>query len=123
MSNAAVTVTYDKSEVYANVTQHSDIKYGTLAIGASPGTYPTGGLSISWIVGDTPKVVNTTPKDVWLYGAAGYYYTWNPSTNKIQIWTGAAAQSPLTELTNGASIPAAVSGDTIRFEARFSKAF
>jgi len=50
--------------------------------------------------------------------------TWTnmgPSQGTVKILTGAAAQSPLTELSQSASIPAAVSGDTIRFKAEFRK--
>jgi hypothetical protein len=44
-----------------------------------------------------------------------------PSSGTLKILTGAAAQSPLTELTQSAAIPAAVSGDIIGFEADFLK--
>ncbi len=37
----------------------------------------------------------------------GYYYEYDPSTGKILIRTGAAAQSALTQLTNAAAVPAA----------------
>lgn len=49
-------------------------------------------------------------------GASGFDYSYNPGTTmsngKFQVFTGAAAQSPLTELTAGA-YPAGVTGDTI----------
>ena len=42
-----------------------------------------------------------------------------PSTGLVKILTGAAAQSPLAELSQSAAIPAAVSGDDIAWEAEF----
>jgi len=56
--------------------------------------------------------------------AALYVYHYVPGTNatngKIQIFTGAAAQSGLAELSNGA-VPAAVSNDTIAGRVTFPK--
>ena len=52
----------------------------------------------------------------------GYIYVYMPGTTaangKIKILTGAAAQSALTELANGA-VPAAVSNDVVPFKAEF----
>lgn len=63
---------------------------------------------------------NTTVGGTTTDGSA----TWTnmgPSLGTVKILTGAAAQSPLAELSQSASIPAAVSGDTIRFRAEFRK--
>jgi hypothetical protein len=140
MANATVTITYDDLlTLGSDLGQHSQWAYGTIAVSASPTTYPTGGLSglaagggIIWTVGDFPLVANSIPKDVYFYSGAfagttvgGYGYLWNKANNKFQIAaavtvvSGTGAQQ--TELTNGTAIPAAVSNDVIRFEARFSK--
>lgn len=123
MANATVTptITYtDNDQKLAHV-------YGTIAISASPATYATGGLAVSFS-GLTPPVPNVSnPASalisqsvaIWSNGGSGYVYGYNASTGKLQIFTGAAAQSALTELTDGGAIPAGVSGDAIVFNAAF----
>lgn len=103
-------------------TQRRSFSYGTLAISASPATYATGGLVFSF-ANPVFDVATQTPIDVNIksVSGSGYVYQWNKSTNKVQVFSGAAAQSPLTELTNSESVPAAVSGDTIVYEAVFLK--
>ena len=141
MANATVTVAYDDPlSGGEDSAQHSQWMYGTITVSASPTTYPTGGLSslaagggINWVVGDFPKVANLIPRDVYFYSGAltgttvgGYGYMWNKANNKFQIAAAVTVTSGTgpqqTELTNGTAIPANVSGDTIRFEARFLKA-
>lgn len=55
-----------------------------------------------------------------IVGIAGFVYVWTPSTQKLQIRTGAAAQAALTDLTPGA-LPGGVTGDTITFYGIFKK--
>lgn len=140
MAQATVTITYDDLLSNQDAGQHSQWMYGTITVSASPSTYATGGLSglasgggIIWTVGDFPKVRIAVPKDVNFYSAAlsgttvgGFGYMWNKTNNTFQIaasttvvaGTGAQQQ----EMTNATAIPANVSNDTIRFEARFLKA-
>jgi hypothetical protein len=140
MAQATVTVTYDDPITQSDSGQHSQWMYGTITVSASPTTYATGGLSalatgggINWTVGDFPKVRVAIPKDVYFYSAAfagttvgGYGYVWNKTNNTFQIaaaYTVTSGTGPQqTEMTNGTAIPANVSNDTIRFEARFVKA-
>lgn len=89
--------------------------WGHIAIQAGPtGTYVTGGLPITWTaVQGYPG--RFPPYNVTFFSVAGnlaYQYLWNATTGNIQIFAAAG-----TELANAAAIPAAVSGDTIRFEA------
>ena len=99
---------------------------GTAAFGASPLTYSTGGVAVSWAIPSNRFSANSgkpvfaqffsqTPNPVTNL----YIYAYNSATAKLLIYTGAAAQTALTELTDGASIPAGVSGDSIFFVARF----
>jgi hypothetical protein len=93
---------------------------GTIAIQASPGTYPTGGFTLA--LNDplikaqrVPQAVYITPQA--LQGAQALYeYTYVPGTNnangKLKIFTAGA------EVAAGAT-PVGVSGDTILFEALF----
>jgi hypothetical protein len=60
------------------------------------------------------------PDTQWIesVSGSGYVYAYNKPTGLIQIFTGAAAQSPLTELAAGA-LPAAVLSDVVEFEAEY----
>lgn len=111
---------------------------GQAVVQASAATYATGGLgtastgALNWLTlvdqltGAAVTLETTATQPIMVYftsvGGSGFVYGWNKSTNKFQIFTGAAAQSGLTELTNGAAIPAGVSGDVIEFDADFAKA-
>jgi hypothetical protein len=60
------------------------------------------------------------PDTQWIesVSGSGYVYAYNKPTGLIQIFTGAAAQSPLTELAAGA-LPAGVLSDVVEFEAEY----
>lgn len=121
MSAAIATVSLI-DERYSWVAGNKYFVVGNIAISAAPATYTTGGIACSFSV---PLIKATmTPILVQIQGQTGYVYQYIPgadaSSGLLKILTGAAAQSPLTELTNSASIPAAVSGDTIVFEATFN---
>lgn len=104
---------------------------GTVAIGASPLTYGAGGIVMSFAGNDLLKS-NESPVSVRVFSkqpagsgaTALYVYNFNPGTTmangKLQVFTGAAAQSGLAELADGA-VPAGVSGDVIGFEAWFTR--
>jgi hypothetical protein len=49
---------------------------------------------------------------------SGFIYQYNKTTATVQIFTGAAAQAGLTELSAGA-LPTGVTGDTIEFESQY----
>lgn len=116
---------------FVETTQDAIHVHGTLAVGASPLTYATKGITLSFAGLDLIKS-SSAPIKVYImsqapagYGAANMYeYSFNPGTTQanglMQIFTGAAAQTALTELSAGA-VPAGVSGDTIVFEAIFQK--
>jgi hypothetical protein len=126
MALAAATVTVTSTDI----TQQNEIVYGTIAIGASPLTYPTHGLAMSFAGSDVIKSSSVpTEVDVWSEPApgvspSGYQYQYVRGATRdaglLAILTGAAAQSALAELSAGA-VPAAVSGDVIRFKAVFPR--
>lgn len=103
---------------------------GTIAISASPATYATGGLALSFtpLASDSGGFIsvlpdNATPVMVYIDSVGGglFEYGWNKANNKIQIFAasaGAAGTAPFVEL-GAVAIPAGVSGDTIAFEALF----
>jgi hypothetical protein len=104
-------------------TQRRQIVRGTIAISASPGTYPTGGFSLAGIiVNEGIKSTDAVPAALYFtsVSGSGYTYVWNRANNKLQIFTGSAAQSPATELS-AAATPAGVSGDVIELEAQFPR--
>lgn len=127
MADAVATISISKT----SNDQAFEYVYGTVAIGASPLTYTAKGLVMSFASQDQIKATSA-PLAVFVFSAAPagagaanlYVYNFNPGTTQangyLQIFTGAAAQTALTELSNG-SIPAGVSGDTITFFAIFNR--
>jgi hypothetical protein len=102
---------------------------GTVAISASPATYAAKGLVMDFtglVDTDQPPLAVSVRSAVAAGSGATalYLYNFNPGTTpangKLQVFTGAAAQSALAELADGA-VPAGVSGDTVVFEAWFKK--
>jgi hypothetical protein len=103
-------------------TQRRSIVRGTLAISASPGTYPSGGFSLATVFKLEPiRNVSGVPAGLFVYSVSGsgYTYVWIRSTNKLMIQQGAASASNPNAEIPVAAIPAGVSGDTIEFEAEF----
>ena len=104
---------------------------GTATIAASPLTYATGGIAITWtftnvLTGDAILLNTTATAPIMAYftsvSGSGYDYAFNKANNKLQIFTtGASTQSPNAELAAGA-VPAGVSGDVIEFDAEFVRA-
>lgn len=97
--------------------------YGTVAIGADPLEYATGGIAMSFL--QAAIKATRTPIFVTVIGIAGFIYEYVFGTDAsdgllmIRAQTNAAAEdAPLGELAV-AAIPAAVSGDTIKFHAVF----
>lgn len=97
---------------------------GTIAVSASPATYPTGGFALDF----SNAGIQSNSAPLWvdiqslLAPAALFIYKWVAGTTianqKMLVVTGAAAQSGLAEFATG-STPAGVSGDTIGFRAEF----
>ena len=113
-------------------TQTIDHIFGTIAVSASPATYTAGGIALTLAGFDGIKSGYAPFRsriDSQVAAGSGatalYVYHFLPGTTlangKLQIFTGAAAQSGLTELTDGASIPAGVSGDSIVAEFLFAR--
>ena len=131
MTVAVATATINPTVLNAiENTQKSVWVRGSVSIGASPLTYTTGGITMSFtaILEQIKSDLVPTYVRVWSQPAAAsaaanqYVYTFLPGTTLangvLQIFTGAAAQTALTELSAGA-IPSGVSGDTIVFEGVF----
>jgi hypothetical protein len=104
---------------------------GQAVIAASPLTYATGGIAITWTFTDVLTgavvLINTTATSpIMAYftsiAGSGYSYDWNKATNKLQILTtGTATQAAQAELAAGV-VPAGVSGDVIEFDVEFVRA-
>ncbi len=118
MAESVVTAAVTKS--WADSAYHV---LGTLAIGASPGTYTTGGIALN--LNQSSIKASRTPLQVKVKGIAGYDYEVvlgsDNSNAKLIIraqTSGAAAGDPLGELAASA-MPAGVSGDSIVFDALY----
>lgn len=129
MTVTSVTVTLNPFPNGKDQTLRRTIYSGTASFGASPLTYATGGIAVSWpslfnSAGELFTAEETTPieADFWSVSASGYWYVYNQSTGKLQILVGGSTTSvPSAELAAGA-VPAGVSGDTIYFRAEFLRA-
>ena len=94
---------------------------GTLVVGASPLTYTTGGLAVSFnaelIKSQSAPLMCIVNGQANQAAQTQYDYTFTPGSNNtngiLKIFTGGV------ELTGGAAIPSGVSADTIQFYAIF----
>ncbi len=132
---ATATTTLTENAYPFGLSEGNDfvIIHGTVAVQASTATYAAGGLVLSWsglgsnkfsskgdgTTGGTPYCAEFTSQGS--VSANAYIYLWNRANEKLQIYTGAAAQTGLTEITDGANIPAGVSSDHIEFKAWFKR--
>jgi len=128
MAASTITVTISSTDW----TGRNLIVFGTVAWSPSADTYTTGGNTMSFAGFDDIKT-SSLPNFVEVisqptsanHAANSYVYQFLPGTTlangTLQIFTGAAAQTGLTELTSNAAIPAGVSGDTIKFRASFPR--
>lgn len=102
--------------------------YGTIT---PTGTYPTGGDTLSFASLDQVKSDNVPVQgEIWSgrptssAQTALYLYSYVPGTSvangKMQVFTGAAAQSGLAEFST-AAYPAGVTADVIQFHFVFRK--
>ena len=129
MTVTASTLTLNPYPNGKDNTQRRTIYNGTVAIGASPLTYASGGVPVSWAslsnaAAELFTEENSTPIEAWFesVSGSGYWYVYNVATSKLQIFVGGASASlPAAELAAGA-VPAGVSGDSIVFHAEFARA-
>lgn len=119
---AVITLTEYAYPMGKDNTQRRTLTYGSGAISASPATYAHGGLAIAFAA-PVFDVSSQSPIDLEIksVSGSGYIYQWVKSTGLVMIFSGAAAQSPLTELTDAESIPAGVSADVLSYKASFNK--
>jgi len=128
MAASTITVTVTSTDW----TGKNLIIFGTVAWSPSTDTYTTGGNTMSFAGFDDikssslPNFVEVISQPTSASHAANVYvYQFLPGTTlyngTLQIFTGAAAQTGLTELTSNAAIPSGVSGDTIKFRASFPR--
>ena len=137
MSASAATVNINVYPAGIDNTQRLTYVRGTISLTA--GTYPVGGIPLSWV---TEKIkaqgVYTNPIQVTFFSEAtatysssaigGFGYLWNKLKNTFQILATAdnasAGTGPISEeMTNGTSIPSNILADTIAFEAVFVRSF
>lgn len=122
MAAALIVGTESAYPAGQDTTMRRKSTYGAAAISASPATYAAGGLVFSFAA-PVFDVSSQTPIDLEIksISGSGYIYQWVKSSGKVKVFSGAAAQSPLTELTDAEAIPAGVSGDVLAYHAQFLK--
>jgi hypothetical protein len=119
----AVTVTS------VDASQDQLIVQGSLALTGNYGGAATHGDTMSLAGNDSIKS-SSVPTRVEIFetppagtAASGYVFNFCPGTTQangvVEILTGAAAQSPLTELTQASAYPAGLTGAVIQFKAWF----
>lgn len=118
MANATITLTV--SESWDDGKRIHVI--GSLAISPASDVYVAGGLAIP--LPTAPAInPNTKPISFSAQGLAGYLFFFDRANSKLKIMamkTTPANYDPLIEI-NAAAIPAALSGDTITFDATYRK--
>jgi hypothetical protein len=127
--SAAVAIASLTDERNSWVAGNKYFAVGTLAISASPATYTTGGIACNLFlpllkVTFAPLFVEVNSLGSGTTGTL-FEYVYIPgadaSAGLLKIFTtGTATQAGMAELTNGAAIPADVSGDIISFFAIFN---
>ena len=122
----AASVTLTPYSVGSSIDQKTIDYYFSLVVNA--GTYATPGIPVSFsglvaAPGSPLEIRIFSVADPGVAGLFVYHYAPDADDQNggtFQIFTGAAAQAALTELSNGA-VPAGVTGDTIRMIAKFRR--
>ena len=119
MATSTTSISVSRSKT--DVSERHLIAFGTITVAA--GDYATGGLTLS--LADAAISASWLP--VWvdiLSPTSGYTYRFNPGTTlangKMLIFVQNGTTGPLAQLA-AAATPAGVTGDTINFQARFTK--
>lgn len=127
MATATATFTRDKTKL--DVSERYVTIFGTVAIQAAAATYATAGLTLDLSGG---VLSNDIPENVRIYDnpASGWLYTFSTGSTlkngKVMIFGVTPSDAtvgvlPLSEYTNGAAIPAAVSGASIKISFKLRK--
>lgn len=119
MATATTTITIDPTKT--DVSERFVRYRGTIAVEAAAATYATNGLTVSLSRGDL-EASELIEARAWS-NTSGWIYAMTATKFLIfgQEPTGGAGVLALSEFTNGAAIPAGVSGDTINIELTFKK--
>ena len=113
MATANATITVTKVINESNTVR----AFGTIAIEAAAAEYLAGGLALNWL----PVANRQPPLSVQVKGISGYDFEYDADAAKLIIrQQNEVAASPMIELPD-AAIPAALSDDTINFEAVFNR--
>ena len=132
MANAVATFALGSDLNAVDTTERSLILRGTVTVGPSPLQYVTAGILADLTALKDALKSGQLPTSVKIWSMPStasaetnvYIYLFclgtTQANGKMQVYTGAAAQTALTELSAG-NIPAGVSGDTIVFEAVFPR--
>lgn len=130
-ANAKVTLSAGVANLSAtNMSQKNQDLFGTILVDASPATYLAGGIPCSFagfdgVRSDYPPLEVRVWSEPASGAPSGYIYQFCRGTTlaggRLSILESAGSAAPLVEITDGSAIPAAASGDTIRFHAYFQR--
>ena len=120
----AMAATAQTSGAFSGVTNDQFLEYLFFSVAAT-GNYTTGGDTLSFQGVSTTLISPFAPLQATINGQGGFIYQFIPgadqTSGKVKVLTGAAAQSPLAELTQ-AAYPAGVKNDVITGIASFARA-
>lgn len=110
---ATASCTFTPNSFPKGHIEHLDSRtlVGTIAIGASPGTYVTNGLPLT--SASAQAYSENTPFTGEIHGISGYQYLYDPTNGTVRIYQQDGTTGALTEIANGVAIAAGISGDTI----------
>lgn len=128
---ATATVKFVPGTVVSSTVDQKTVNYfGTVTFSAAADTYATGGLAAltgSAFLNLGPYGDRTPLQvQVWSTAGSGWNYQWNPTTSKLQIFSGTSggATSASTELTNSTALSGGtpeIFTDTLSFKATFPR--
>lgn len=123
MATATAIVTISAYPNGVDNTLRHEVVFGTLAVQASPATYVTNGLPVTFDSASREKIKANTLVAVWgdIAGVSGFFYQYDVVRKTLRIYQQDGTTGKLTELANASAIPAGVSGDTIQVRFEFNR--
>ena len=126
MANTAITVTQNNFPDKRDLTFNHVHVYGTISF--SVGTYPAGGVPISWAGIDDLNAFSISWAEFQSVGSPPgvYEYVWDKQSSTVRILTSPTSSntgtSPFSEYATGLPIAGPILTDLIQFHGIFRRA-